>query len=151
MPCEIALTRGLKALVSAEDFERLNAFSWHAVPGRNTFYAATKIAGKTVYMHRLVVGLVATAVDHRDDNGLNNQRLNLRPCTKGQNSQRRTSPKSATGMRGVWAKGRKFIAQIGHHGKFEYLGSFDTAEQASAAYAAAATKHFGAFAPRSNA
>lgn len=143
---EIPLTRGLVARVSPADFEWLSAYRWYAAPGRRTFYAATKINGKTVYMHRLVAGLVCVAVDHRDEDGLNNQRQNLRPCSIGDNSRRRWSPKTDAGMRGVWKKGSKFIAQIGHAGKFFYLGSFDTAEQARAAYDSAARERFGAFA-----
>lgn len=148
-PCEIPLTQGLVALVSPADFERLSAYKWHAVRGRRTFYAATSRNGKCIYMHRLVAGLICTNVDHRDDNGLNNQRENLRPCSRGENSRKRWTPKTESGMRGIWKKGRKFIAQIGHGGKFHYLGSFETLELARAAYDSAAREHFGAFAPGS--
>jgi hypothetical protein len=42
--------------------------------------------------------------------------------------------------------GKKWIAQIGHNKQHFFLGSFDTPEQAHAAYCEAAREHFGEFA-----
>ena len=58
---EIQLTQGQVALVDDADFERLNQFKWHAVKGRNTFYAyrhSPMINGErhTIQMHHEVIG-----------------------------------------------------------------------------------------------
>ena len=148
----IPLTRGLFAVVDADDAALVAAHKWHAVPARSTYYAARRVGSKTIYMHRKILGLVEAAscvhVDHDDGDGLNNRRKNIRPCTPAQNSQKRASRKTPAGMRGVWPKGRRFVAQIGHAGKFHYLGSFSTQEAAQAAYSAAAVRLFGDFAPK---
>lgn len=88
---EIKLTRGKVAIVDDEDYERLAAFKWHAYPSPSTFYAkrsTPKIEGpqKTIYMAREVMR-TERFVDHRDGNGLNNQKYNLRPTTCEQRAE----------------------------------------------------------------
>lgn len=148
---EIPLSKGLVARVDEEDAHLVQGLAWHAVKARATFYAATRQGSKTIYMHRLIAGVdtagFAVCVDHIDCDGLNNTRSNLRTCTRAENSRRRRAPKDSTGTRGVWKKGEKFVAQIGHQGKYIYLGIFKTSEEASAAYQCAAKRLFGEFAP----
>lgn len=144
----VHLTQGMTAEVDDEDAPLVFSIKWHAVRARHTSYAAGRVDGRTVYMHRFLLGVDrGLHVDHIDRNGLNNRRQNLRACTPAENSRRRIAPKDGLGLRGVWVKGNRFVAQIGHGGKFLYLGSFGTAAEASAAYQAAAAKLFGAFAP----
>jgi hypothetical protein len=81
---EIPLTQGKVAVVDEEDFDRLNKHKWYACKNGNTFYALRKsnVNGKrlTILMHREILGLKPgdPGVDHRDGNGLNNRRKNLR-------------------------------------------------------------------------
>jgi hypothetical protein len=73
-------------------------------------------------------------VDHKDGNGLNNQRSNLRICTNGQNKQNGTVYKnSKTGFRGVTYRKdlNKFRSKISFNGKEIHLGYFDTALEAA--------------------
>lgn len=88
-------------------------------------------------------------VDHingiRDDNRI----VNLRLATHSQNSQnRRCHQNNRAGLKGVsWrARERRWHAHIRVDGKLLHLGYFATAEEAHAAYAAAAKHHFGQFA-----
>lgn len=88
-------------------------------------------------------------VDHRDTNGLNNAWSNLRAATKSQNNANtRTAKNNKAGVKGVMRDkhGRRWVAQIKPGGKSMHLGTFDTQEEASAAYGAAAAKFFGEFA-----
>jgi hypothetical protein len=86
----IELTQGKVALVDDGDFEYLNQFSWHFENG----YASRseKVEGKvrTCKMHRQIMNATqGIEVDHRDHNTLNNQKANLRTCTRSQNQMNR--------------------------------------------------------------
>ena len=54
--------------------------------------------------------------------------------------------RSACGFKGVYEAGTKFIARIRANGKQHWLGSFDTATEAAAAYNEAALRLHGLFA-----
>lgn len=86
-------------------------------------------------------------IDHRDRNGLNNRWRNLRPATRSQNranSGARSDNK--LGVKGViTSRSGRFIAQIQVSGGRRYLGTFDTPEEAGAAYERASVAHFGMF------
>jgi hypothetical protein len=79
---------GLIALVDEEDFERINAFRWYARQPRRsrTMYARARINGKTVDMQCVIMPAPdGMEIDHKDRNGLNNQRHNLRHVTHSEN------------------------------------------------------------------
>jgi len=152
---EIPLTRGKVAIVDDVDYDQLVQWKWYAEKCRNGWYAARKPNTGKVYMHRSILGIheFKIKVDHRDGDGLNNRRLNLRASSNSQNiqhQQRRTDNKS--GFKGVhWhSANKKWVAQIGVfiHGvtRVVYLGSFNTKQLAAAAYNTAAVQHFGEFA-----
>lgn len=101
-------------------------------------------------MHRVILGLEKgdkLEGDHKDGNGLNNQRRNLRVATRTENHHNRTKYKTNTsGFKGVSAKSNRWMAKINIGGKAKHLGYFDTPELAAAAYAKAAKKHHKEFA-----
>lgn len=84
---QIPLSRGLIALVDDEDYDCLMQWKWHA----HKMYAARNHSHLTsrrglVLMHRAILNVrKCTSVDHKDGNGLNNQKTNLRKCTHAQN------------------------------------------------------------------
>src|ERR1017187_7157500 len=94
----ILLTKGYETIVDYEDYEWLSQWSWRAKIDRKsqTVYAIrgeyqrdsgrdNKIE-RSVLMHRLIMGdPKGLQIDHRDWNGLNNQRSNLRVATQSQN------------------------------------------------------------------
>lgn len=76
-------------------------------------------------------------IDHRDLNRSNNAWSNIRPATRSQNKFNiRRLRNNSTGYCGVtWCKRKKkFQAQYKKNGKYTWIGYFDTAEEASAAY-----------------
>lgn len=153
---QIPLTRGQLALVDDADFEAMSAFKWYATKIGNTFYAVRVVTGengkrKMIYMHRLIIGAACDGlqVDHADMNGLNNQRDNLRACTRSENQRNRSTDRNNTsGFKGVsWDKNRgKWRAYIRLNGKERHLGRFADAAEAYAARCAAAVELHGEFA-----
>lgn len=147
-PFRIPLGNELFALVDEADLPLIVPHRWSAVkgPASNTFYAAARMRvegepkSKTVFMHRHLYGSgLDRLVDHRDGNGLNNTRRNLRVATHQQNSVN-TGPKrrSPTGYKGVVEVGAGFQAKITRRAETRDLGVFESAEQAAQAYNLAA-------------
>lgn len=141
----IPLTKGQVALVDDSDYEELSKFKWVAIASKYTFYAIRRTGGKNISMHRQI--LSGSLIDHKDGNGLNNQRSNLRVATRSQNgANRRRDETNTTGFKGVHRHRDAFCAQIWINGVQKYLGRFPTPEKAHEAYKSAATKLYGEFA-----
>lgn len=86
-------------------------------------------------------------LDHEDTDKQNNSWSNLRLCTQSQNTANsKRSKRNTTGFKGACVYGNRFQAQIKKHGKRIHLGTFDTAQDAHAAYVDAAKRLFGEFA-----
>ncbi len=88
-------------------------------------------------------------VDHKDGNGLDCRRHNVRPATKQQNQANRgPRANNASGFKGVswFPRQRRWYARIGVDGRNLYLGVYESAAAAARAYDAAARTHFGEFA-----
>jgi len=145
---EIPMGNGLLALVDDEDWDRVKMHRWFLYKGRRTYYAGTKIAGHNTYLHRFILHLgVDTLLDHKDGNGLNCCRLNMRECTPSQNAANGVGRKGKK-YRGVGVDKRRgsFYAQVTKNYKNYYLGSFLTEEDAARAYDQSARAFHGEFA-----
>ena len=136
----IELTKGNVALVDDEDYDRLMLYSWcaHKSRTKKTFDAKRQSFGKTYYMHREIMGLAfgdPREVDHKDFNGLNNQKYNLRIVTATENKKYVPSRNHSSRFRGVtWDSERgKWRAQTQINGKMKNVGRFDSEEEAAAA------------------
>lgn len=141
-------------LVDEEDYELLKSFKWRILKGNTTFYAQTDIRlngyTKTVYMHRIITGDISGFdVDHIDGNGLNNQKNNLRVCTRQQNQMNRKKSTGKTSKyKGVYMKKRDgfFYATIKINKKPIWIGSYKTEQEAALAYDIKAKELFGDYA-----
>lgn len=143
----VPLTQGKFALVDTRDGWVLShpwcyGKTWHCE------YASRRVDGKKVYMHRELLGLAANdkvEVDHRDGNGLNNRRDNLRLATHQQNLQNQRPRGGSSKYRGVfWDKSKaRWKASIRLGARRFWLGSFSTELEAAVAYNRRAKELFG--------
>lgn len=149
----------LSATVDEEDNRtfHLSDYKWSAIIGRNTTYVASKKNGKTIYLHRLIMGLLdsprSVFVDHIDHNGLNNSRVNLRVTDNSRNqgnARKRLSAKTSSTYKGVCFssdnKTNPWRAIIMLSGKSKHLGYYRTQKEAAWAYNQAAIELFGPYA-----
>ncbi len=154
---KIPLTQGKYALVDDADYEWLNIFKWYAYQDRNTWYArrsSNRHAGSpvSILIHREILGLELgdkQQCDHRDHNGLNNQRSNLRICSNAENQHNQKLRLGKTSVfKGVcWHKReRKWTARIRHENKRINLGIFNSESEAARAYDQKAKELFGEYA-----
>jgi hypothetical protein len=126
---EIILSNGQTALVSPEDYDRLNRYAW-AMGGNG--YAVARVDGVTTYMHHLVLPDVPSGMvrDHINRNRLDNRRENLRVVSMGHNTVNTSRKTTATsGYRGVIVANRtgNFLARIGDNNLGEYRSAVDAA------------------------
>jgi hypothetical protein len=148
---EIPLTQGKVALVDDCD-AYLAAVHWHAAKHRGTFYAKREVKdggrGRTVYLHRAVMGEPpGVKVDHKDGNGLDCRRANVRAATSAQNGWNRgPSRKSTSGFRGVYWYGSSWGARVIANRRSYFVGAFESASDAAVAFDVAARLLHGQFA-----
>jgi len=124
------------------------------VAGTNTRrYRQIGVDGRRYGAHRLAFlfmtgEMPVLDVDHADGNGFNNKWDNLRICTVSQNlANTGRHADNSSGFKGVtWDRPRgKWQARIQVRKQKIHLGRFNSAEEAHAAYVAAAFEHFGEF------
>ena len=151
---KIQLTQGYTALVDDLDFELVNQFKWYAQVDRRKDGTI-----KNVYacrdegrcrMHRFILGITdsETEVDHRDHQGFNNQRYNLRSTQDKNQRNARLRNDSSSGFKGVsWSKEKKkWKVFIKLEGINTFVGSSNCLLEAACMYDMAAVKHFGEYA-----
>lgn len=148
---ELILPSGDVALFDKEDARLISQYRWRIRRDGPIFYAFTthrangEPLGRKISMHRLVMGMPPAEylVDHRNLNGLDNRRENLRLVNHSQNAQN-CHGRGKCKYKGVYPKGSRWRATITHNHTKYHLGYFDTPEKAAEAYDEQARKFFGA-------
>lgn len=148
---EIPLANGGIALIDEADQSLITERRWLRIDGSTASYAiATTRRGEVLFMHRIILKpRWDERVDHRNRNGLDNRRENLRIATPSQNAANRIPNRNKeNGAKGVTfsrATG-KWMAAVVKDGERIFLAYFDAFEEAVLAYNAAHSAAFGAFA-----
>jgi hypothetical protein len=141
-----------QALIDPADADRVLARHWTLHRARSGTYVK-EVGHGGIFLHRFVLGLPkahgpADLVDHKDGDGLNCRRSNLRVGTNPQNLANSGSRPGSSRFKGVtWDQARgKWLAQIMIERRNHYLGRHDAEEDAARAYNAAATQAWGEYA-----
>lgn len=134
MAREIPISKGYVAIVDDADYPLLSSIRWFAKIKSNTVYAYHRGRHGKFSMHRKILNPPSgLEVDHRNRNGLDNRRENLRACTHSENM---LNSKSFTSQRGITFDKchNRWKARILRDGKRVSLGSFLNETDASNAY-----------------
>lgn len=127
---------------------------WVAGHMNDRGYVMVIVNHKTHMAHRVIWLMMTGAwplqtIDHINNRPEDNRFENLRAASQTQNhGNRRMRRDASCGYKGVIFDKRrgKYVARICINYKTRHLGQFDTAEDAHAAYVAAAQELFGSFA-----
>jgi hypothetical protein len=142
----------LVAVVDDADYEPCLALGpWYPMRNRRgpggTIYARN---AQDALMHRFIIRAPRNlVVDHRDGDGLNNLRDNLRVCSARQNrANSRPTRSNLSGYKGVryYRTSNKWGAGLVVNGQRIWLGMHDKPEAAALAYDTAARKAHGEYA-----
>ena len=164
-----------KILIDKEDLELLDYTNWRTTGHQKSRMTHTNYCigspssrlkeegygwlGAHPKIHRLIMSRILARpllkkelIDHKDGNGLNNRRENLRIATRSQNAQnqRKWRRKTSSQYKGVcWLKDRQlWVAYIGGawSQSRKYLGRFKLEEEAAVAYDKKAVEYYEEFA-----
>jgi len=159
---EVLLTQGKVALIDDEDAPRVLAHKWTLLTinrkSKVTYYARRSVMNgdksrsaktRSVLLHRFILDAPdGVQVDHKNLDGLDNRRANLRLATNAQNHCNVPSRPSRIGFRGVemLRHGNGYGARIKVNSELIRIGPFKTAEEAARAYDLMAKHYHGEFA-----
>lgn len=128
-------------------------WTWRAGTAANGYGTLRDDSGRTVYAHRYAYlkehGSLPALLDHICHRRSCVRPSHLRPASRAQNAQNRAGaqPSSTTGARGVFrTRSGRYGARVKASGVTEYLGTYDTVEQADRVVRARRAEVFGKFA-----
>jgi hypothetical protein len=143
----IPLTQEKVAVVDADDYKRISQYKWQAKKNSKNhsyFYAIRHVwvngRRSTIDMQREILNFShgdGKFADHRNRNGLDNRRDNLREVRWSINIYNRGIQRNnKSGYRGVYWHKRieKWVAQIGTNGIQKHIGYYYSPEAAAIAY-----------------
>ena len=163
---KIPLKNGCVALIDEDDLKLVSEYTgWYAARYGSRWYVrgydprgyiAKGRKQKMVILHRIIMreNDPNILIDHKDHDGLNNCKSNLRRCSQSENQRNRAGTakhKTSSKYVGVFRRdlkngGFSWRAGLRISGKWIMLGTFKDEEHAANAYNNAAKQHFGEFA-----
>lgn len=145
----VSLTKGKRAIVDDDDFEKVNKHKWYC-----SFYGYAVREDRKNHIIGLHTFIMNTPdgyeIDHRNLDKLDNRKENLRICTNKQNARNKFQKNNKTGYKGVsistWNKSNPYRVTINLNKKQIQVGYFKTAIEAAKAYNEVVKKYHGEFA-----
>jgi hypothetical protein len=147
---KIFLTQGKIALIDTRDYSAVCGYRWHAVKSSRRWYARAYVSRvgchqQNICLHQLLLPCKRPReVDHRDGDGLNNRRSNLRRVTHQRNLWNpRKHLNTSSRFIGVYFASTygKWRATLKINEKRIHLGWFDDEEAAHQARLAGERKY----------
>lgn len=136
-------------MIDKEDLPLIEKYDWHANGSKNGPRIMATIDGKSVYLHRLLMGVSdpKVYVDHWNGDVLDFRKGNLRVTDARGNARNRVS-NNPYGVNGIYRSGHNsYNASITVNYESINLGTFATVEEAIYARVMAEIKYFGKYAP----
>ncbi len=136
-----------RAIIDREDYHKVKDLKW-CVGNKKYVISGCR---PTIQLHHIILGSppAGMEIDHKDQDGFNNRKTNLRFCTRSQNKMN-TGHRSDTksGYKGVyWNKSNgNWNVSICAKQSSIFLGVFESKIEAAKIYNRAALKYFGEFA-----
>lgn len=150
MPELIIISKGIEysCLYDEADHELVSQYQWSL---HSQGYIQTTIKGKTVLMHRLILGVVNNPeieVDHRFHNRRDNRRSKLRACSHSENRRnaRKLKPTAHSQYKGIYNDLGRWHVQIMQNAKVKNLGRYSNEITAAKCYDQRALEIFKDFA-----
>ncbi len=152
---EFKLMGGQITLIDREDVSKMEGYNWRIQTGKGgKIYVVGYPVGfwsQLILLHRFILNPPKHLdIDHRNGNGLDNRKSNLRICTRSQNlaNQVRQSRSKTSSYKGVYLskKDGVWVSKIKTNGHRIFLGRFNSEFFAALAYDKAAKEIFGEFA-----
>jgi hypothetical protein len=149
------------AFVDDDDYELVSKYHWNVGYVRGNWYVTGHLyqgigTWRQIKLHRLVMGVIDTPkihIDHIDQDGLNNQKSNLRKAQIFQNSINvGLTSRNKSGFKGVYLfkppnkLAGKYGVYLSCQKKKIFGGYFDNAVDAAIRYNELAKEHHGEFA-----
>lgn len=137
--------------IDAEDYDRVAQHTWHLhkMKAKKVEYVMANYG--VGFLHRFIMKPNdSQQVDHKNGNGLDCRKSNLRVCSNSQNQMNKKMYKRS-GLKGVcFDKGmqrrKRYKAGISVNGKRVHLGYYESETSAANAYNNAANLYHGEFA-----
>lgn len=124
-------------LCDYKDWIEFNCYNYKWIiknNGNGKEYVEGRYKNKIIYFHRLINKTPKNKVcDHKNGNGLDNRKCNLRNCSQKQNSQNSSARKNSSGPYPgvIWNKEcKKWKVRINYNNKEINLGMFPNLEEA---------------------
>lgn len=130
-----------RALIDVADVEKCKKYKWHIRKSRKTNYVIASLPGNAkIHLHQYILDYYgALDIDHKNLNGLDNRKSNLRIITHSENLRNQSSDRK--GIKKVPSGRYQVVITVNAQGI--YLGTFDTYEQALKARLEAEKKYTG--------
>lgn len=137
--------------VDEEDFEFIKTKHWVFT---DPYWITSERHGnkwKNKFMHTYLLKVRSgNVIDHKDRNGSNNRKSNLREATVSQNAINSKTRKNSSGFTGVWfhKESQFWCASVVINQKSIWLGEYKNKDDAIKARLKAEAKYFSEFAPQ---